>query len=197
MAKVINGCNQLHFYDPGNSISRPPPSWVSSSRSGKDYPFFILISHNGASSLPVFCFDHLKYDLFITCFFLLTTPNMTFSWPVFCFDHLKYDFFITCSMFWPPQIWLLHDLFFVLTTSNMTSSLPLFWIDQPKYDFFITWPLFRVTEAWKVIMWVVSPWRRVKRQFLISAPSYTQTTRHKTSWKARRMKISREIVTSR
>ena len=168
MAKVINGCNQLHFYDPGNSISRPPPSWVSSSRSGKDYPFFILISHNGASSLPVFCFDHLKYDLFITCFFLLTTPNMTFSWPVFRIDRPKYDFSITCFSYWPAQ-----------------------------YDFFITWPLFRVTEAWKVIMWVVSPWRRVKRQFLISAPSYTQTTRHKTSWKARRMKISREIVTSR
>ena len=84
----------------------------------------------------------------------------------------------------------------ILTAPNMTSSLPVFHIDQPKNDFFITWPLFRVTEAWKVIMWVVSPWRRVKRQFLISAPSYTQTTRHKTSWKARRMKISREIVTS-
>ena len=140
MAKVINGCNQLHFYDPGNSISRPPPSWVSSSSSGKDCPFFVLAS-----------------------------PNMTSSLPVFHIDRHKFDFFV--------------------------SSLRVFCTDQPKNDFFITWPLFRVTEAWKVIMWVVSPWRRVKRQFLISAPSYT--TRHKTSWKARRTKNLREIVTSK
>ena len=139
MAKVINGCNQLHFYDPGNSISRPPPSWVSSSSSGKDCPFFVLAS-----------------------------PNMTSSLHVFRIDRHKFDFIVTCFSYWPP-----------------------------KNDFFITWPLFRVTEAWKVIMWVVSPWRRVKRQFLISAPSYTQTTRHKTSWKARRMKNLREIVTSK
>ena len=118
---------------------------------------------------------------------------------------------ITLSLYWSAQMGLLHYLFFVLTTSNMTSSLPVFRIDcqkfdfiftcfsywPPKNDFFITWPLFRVTEAWKVIMWVVSPWRRVKRQFLISAPSYTQTTRHKTSWKARRMKNLREIVTTK
>ena len=35
----------------------------------------------------------------------------------------------------------------------------------------ITCPLFRVTEAWKVIMWVASPLGGVKRQFLISGPA--------------------------
>lgn len=96
-------------------------------------------------------------------------------------DHLKINFGRPINFLCPraPQPSIMQTALMAQVTNEGNQlqfydpgnsiSLLLPTMRAPLHQATITCPLFRVTEAWKVIMWVASPLRRVKRQFLISS----------------------------